>query len=335
MTRLLPSRITRRRVLTILGGFPCALASGRAKAERPSLRRFVWRGTALGATAEIFLYHAEQRVAAAAVQAAQAEIDRLEAEFSLFRTDSALSRLNRRGYLSAPSLDFRHLIREALRWSELTDGAFDITVQPLWRLYADHFITGRLSGKGPDPQAIARVLSVVNHKMLDMAPTRITLAPGMAVTLNGIAQGYITDRVADLLRERGWSNVLVGLGEYRAVGRRGDGQPWNVGIPEAGSADRLSMTIQIVNRAVATSSGSGLTFEASGFHHHLFSTATGLSANTYASITVVADRATTADALSTSLFVLPPTEAQALVTRVGSVEAWLTHADRHVQYVTS
>jgi len=129
---------TRRRVIAILAaGAGATLAPGLAGFAQA--RRFEWTGTAMGAEARIILYHTDRRQAEAAVGAAVAEIDRLEDQFSLYRTDSALSRLNRTGRLDAPSRDMRRLLAQCRRFGDLTGGAFDVTVQPLWRLYADHF----------------------------------------------------------------------------------------------------------------------------------------------------------------------------------------------------
>ena len=139
------------------------------------------------------------------------------------------------------------------------------------------------------------------------------LRPGMAVTLNGIAQGYITDRVAELLRAAGFASVLVQLGETVAGAPRSEGRPWRVGIPDPFAPDRVLETLDAVEVAIATSSGRATRFDAAGRHHHLFDPATGRSADRYASVTVVAARATTADALSTALAVASPAAAPHLL----------------------
>ncbi|MBK8907061.1 MAG: FAD:protein FMN transferase [Rhodospirillales bacterium] len=326
MTVRKPTTLSRRRALTVIAGGAAALWASNGAAALPGLsRRFVWRGTALGAEAEIILYHRERAAAEAAVRAAQAEIDRLEAEFSLFRGDSAVCRLNRDGRLDAPSMDMLRLLDESRRWSARSGGAFDISVQPLWRLYAEHFLR-RTGAEDPPPAAVARALALVDYRKIAVAPDRVTLAPGMAVTFNGIAQGYITDRVADLLRDHGWTHVLVGLGEWRALGPRGDSAPWTVGIPAAAASGGPG-TIPLIDGALATSAGSRLAFDATGRRQHLLSPATGASPAVYASITVQASRATTADALSTALYVAPPEAATALLSRVPGARAWLTLAD--------
>ncbi|HEY5597797.1 MAG TPA: FAD:protein FMN transferase, partial [Kiloniellales bacterium] len=188
-------RIGRRRAITILAAGAGATLLPRASwPDAPS--RFEWRGRALGAPARLVLYDRDRAEAAAAVGACVAEMERLENEFSLYRPDSALSRLNRQGRLDAPSHDMRRLLLESRRFGALSHGAFDVTVQPLWRLYAAHFAANPAATDGPPQAALEAVLELVDYRRLHIAEDHIAVPPGMSVTLNGIAQGYITDRVA-------------------------------------------------------------------------------------------------------------------------------------------
>ena len=81
------------------------------------------------------------------------------------------------------------------------------------------------------------------------------LRHGAAITLNGIAQGYVTDRVVDVLRARGLSTTLVNMGEIRALGARADGTPWRVGLADPDKPGALTETVDLVDRAVATTAG--------------------------------------------------------------------------------
>ncbi len=125
--------------------------------------------------------------------------------------------------------------------------------------------------------------------------------PGMAVTLNGIAQGYITDRVADLLGRGGLDSVLVDLGETRALGDHPAGRKWRVGLADPRDPDRVDRAVDLSNLAVATSAGHATRFDTAGRRHHLFDPRTGRSATGYLGVSVVARTATAADALSTGL----------------------------------
>jgi thiamine biosynthesis lipoprotein len=292
--------------------------------------RFAWRGRALGAEAGLILAHGDQAAARRAAALCLAEIARLERIFSLFDPESEICRLNRDGRLPAPSHDLRVVLAEALRISRLSGGAFDVTVQPLWRLYAQHFARHR---RAPGARDIAAARALVDYRAIDLDQGAVRLArPAMAVTLNGIAQGYITDRAADLLRDEGFTRVLVQLGETRALNHPEDGSAWRVAVPDLrdgdprGGAATLAV-LDLENGALATSSALGTRFEPSGRHHHLLDPASGRSAPGYLSVTVQSRRATVADALSTALAVAPPNAAEKILQAVRKVEALLIMAD--------
>jgi thiamine biosynthesis lipoprotein len=314
-------RVTRRRVLTLIGaagGLP--LIAGRASRGDPPV--FEWRGQALGAEAQLLLAHPDAAEARLAAARCVAEIARLERVFSLFDPASELSRLNRDGRLAAPSHDLRVLLAEARRFGALSNGAFDVTVQPLWRLAAAHFARPGHDPEGPSDWQVAAARALVDYRNVDLARGRIAFRqPGMGVTLNGIAQGYITDRATDLLRESGFDNVLVQLGETRALGRPAPDRPWRVAVPDPLGAHDDQGNLDLVNRAVAVSSGTAARFDTAGRHHHLFDPATGASAARTLAVTVIAGRATTADALSTALSVAPPEAGEGLLRAAGAGRA--------------
>lgn len=271
------------------------------------------------------LYHPDPEEGRRLIAAAIAEVRRLEQIFSLYRSDSALSVLNRQGALDSPPMELVRLLSEARRYSEITGGAFDVTVQPLWTLYADHFSRKNADPAGPSTAAVRQVLALVDYRAIELEPRRISFTrPGMAITLNGIAQGFITDRVADLLRAGGLENVLVDLGEIRASGSHPDGCPWTAGIKDPFEPDRIARSVEIGNRALATSGGYGMRFDAEGRHHHLFDPHRGRSSDLYASVSVIAPTATEADALSTAFASLRPGELTALAGRLPDVVAILT-----------
>ena len=290
---------------------PFAPRAGRA--EVSALR--VWRGSALGADACIQLHHPD---AERLLGVCLAEIERLEAVFSLYRPDSALVRLNRAGELAEPPFDLVRLLSESAGFSALTDGAFDPTVQPLWQLYAGHFATPGADPKGPPESAVREALARVGWQGVVVEAGRIGFArPGMALTLNGIAQGYITDRVIERLRAAGVERVLADLGETRTLGRHPDGAPWRIGLEDPRHRGQITRTLDLENRALSSSGGYGTVFEPSGRFNHLFDPATGRCAERWPAVSVVADTATTADALSTAFCFLSQDRMRAVLARVG------------------
>src|SRR5579872_926347 len=131
---------TRRRALRIvagLAGLPLTIAGARALA--PKHQFFSWHGDVLGAVSELTLWHSDAAFARTTILKVRGEIQRFEQIFSLYRSDSEISRLNRTGRLTRPSRELTDLIEKSRRLSMLSGGAFDISVQPLWRLYEAHF----------------------------------------------------------------------------------------------------------------------------------------------------------------------------------------------------
>jgi FAD:protein FMN transferase len=290
------TRPTRRRFIAIsaamagVGALPGAtLASNPAPVA-------TWRGLALGAGASITLAGLDQAQAAPLFEAVTAELTRLEDIFSLFRANSALSRLNRDGELAAPPAEMLEILSLANALNTHTGGAFDPTVQPLWTLYAKAAVRGQT----PDAAQITAARARTGWRFVRYDAARIALArPGMGLTLNGIAQGYITDRIAGLLRTAGLQNVLVDMGEIRALGQRPGGGAWRVGLadPAGGVLDR---PVSLSGRALATSAPGATVLDAAGRIGHIFDPRTGQPGGVWRQVSVSADRAALADGLATA-----------------------------------
>lgn len=274
-----PRPLTRRRFLTI---------SAMALALPARAEPIRWQAQAMGAQAEVTL-HAPAPLAEQAIQAVQQEIARGEALFSLYDSASALVRLNRDGRLPNPDPTFCTLLRQCDKAHHLTGGAFDPTVQPLWQALAT----------GGDTDA-ARTL--IGWPRVSISADQITLAPGQALSLNGIAQGYVTDRVAARLRTLGLGRVLVNIGEFSALGG-----PWHLGIadPEWG----LVATRTLTDRAIATSSSRATLV---GGHSHIL----GRTAPLWSSVSVETNSAALADALSTGFALMPENAIHTVLPRL-------------------
>ncbi len=321
--------LTRRqaiRIAAVAAGLPIAVAAMRVAAPQP--RFHSWEGEALGATASLTLWTANEREARSTIDRMLAEVRRLEGIFSLFRADSELSRLNAAGVLDAPSAELLAVLDESRRIAEASDGAFDPTVQPLWDLYAAHFQQHPDASDGPADDAVTAARALVDYRRIEMSPRRVRFgAAGMKVTLNGIAQGYITDRVAEILRNEGFDNVFVELGEVRALGSHPDGRPWQLGLVSARPPHAVDAGIAIADEAVSVSGGYGTTFDAAGRNHHIFDPATGRSAHRLLGATVIGPRAMTADGLSTALIVAGEARAMTILAAFPDMRAILTRND--------
>lgn len=309
-------RLTRRRFISITA----MLAAGgfMPPASRAALPPVIWRGRAMGADAQIILYHPQARIAEELLARCQALVASLENQLSLFQPDSALCRLNRDGALDGAPGALLDILRMASDMHQQTDGAFDISVQPLWKLYSAHFAQPNADPSGPPDLEIAAAAKCVDARAIHVQEDKIRFTrPGMAVTLNGIAQGYITDRVAALLYAAGMESVLLDLGEFRALGPHPSGRAWKIGIRDPQASWRMLDRVRLRQGAIATSGGYGTPFDASGRFHHLFDPASGQPARHYRSLTIHGPDAARADALSTGLSVLPLPQAKKMLDRLG------------------
>ena len=269
-----------------------------------------WKGIALGAEAQLTLVHLDRQQAEAVLQQCVAEIDRLESIFSLYREDSALMDLNRKGELQNSPPELFEVIAAAKEYGSQSDGLFDVTIQPLWQLYHQHFQQSQADPTGPDVSDINAALHKVDYRHINLSSDRITLQPGMAITLNGIAQGYITDRIAALLKTQGFENALINLGEYQAMGKHTAARDWKVGIPTPDQPWKISKELAIpAGKALATSGAYGTRWREKA--HHLLSPKTGYPVHTdHASVSVIADSAMQADALATICSLQSSAESQ-------------------------
>ncbi len=247
----------------------------------------VWQGTALGARATLRLAHPEAPEISARVAA---EISRLEDVFSLYRPDSALSQLNREGRLQAPPFEMLECLSLAGAVHAASEGRFDPTIQPLWASYAEASALGQM----PDEADLTRARARVGWDRVTLDPSGISMAPGMALTLNGIAQGYIADRVAGLLANEGLTDILIDTGEFRALGGHPAGGAWPVKLAAGGE-------VPLAARALATSAPLGTTFDEGATMGHILDPATGAPTRAnWREITISAPSAALADALSTA-----------------------------------
>jgi len=271
---------------------------------------------------QIVVSHGEQQKAEKAVEHLFQELNRIEALMSEFRPDSPVSRLNQAAGTGPQAVppELADLIRRGLDYGDLTRGAFDITwlaLRGIWR-FDDRF-------RPPSPEEVEQALSFVDYRRVELDGTRISLPPGYAVGLGGIAKGYAIDRAAAVLREHGFSHFLVeGGGDIFASGRKGS-RAWLVGVrdPRGGPSD-LVARLSIEDVAVVTSGDYERYRIVNGVrYHHIIDPRTGWPADGCRSVTILAKTAEQADALATGVFVLGPQEGLQLVERLAGVEAFI------------
>jgi len=275
-------------------------------------------GTALafGTIINIAVVHADEKLARRAINAALGAAQQVDRLMSIYHADSQVFRLNRDGVLRQPDPQLLAVLEQARGLSLLTDGAFDISVQPLWHAYSVAAARCTL----PDAQQQGRALALVDWRGVKSSMDRVELArPGMAITLNGLAQGYAADLALAAVRAHGIEHALLDTGEFAARGRK-HGQPWTLGVRAPRDPQALAATLRLDGRSMATSGDYEMAFTPDYLHHHIFDPKVGDSPPQLASVTVLAHSAMLADGLSTACMVLGADKAMALAARLPGVD---------------
>lgn len=309
----------RRTVLHVGLGLGAAAAAGlvAARTLSPVRHDLQWVSrtlSAMGTSMTLQVAHADATRALRALDAAVAEIRHIEDQMSLFRADSAICQFNRTGRLDHPHPDLLEIMRVAQRVSERSQGAFDVTVQPLWLAYDEAKNQGRL----PSAEAVLAARRQVDWRGLQVTDAVLRLErPGMGITLNGIAQGYAADKVKARLQSLGIAHALIDAGEWASLGRPAHAGDWMLGVASPRDAQRLLTGIAMQGRCVATSADDQCSFSADLVNHHIFDPHTGRSPVELSGVTVLAPTCVMADALTKVFFMAGFDRALPLARRWG------------------
>lgn len=251
-------------------------------------------------------------------------LDRLDQAMSTYREDSDVCRFGayRGGDWFAVSADTARVVAESLRVSELTGGAFDVTVDPLVRLWG--FGPRRETGEPPPEPAIAEARRKVGWRKLQARldpPALRKTSPEISVDLSAIAKGYAADAVAGCIEKLGATNYLVAIGgELKARGHGQQDRPWRVGVDKPLDDGRaIQRVIELKDSAISTSGDYRNFFTDAGHRYsHVIDPRTGRPAtHNLASVTIVQETSARADALATGLMVLGPDAGYALAVKRG------------------
>jgi thiamine biosynthesis lipoprotein len=272
---------------------------------------------AFGTTVSVSVVHEDALQAELAIGDALAAAHKVDRLMSVYNAASQVALLNEHGSLGSPDPHLLAVLAKARELSQLTRGAFDITVQPLWSAFRAAAQAGAVPGEA---ERLA-IRSRVGWQRVRASRESVSFAkPHMAITLNGLAQGYAADLAMAALRARGIRNALLDTGEFAAQGERPDHGHWTLGILDPRDRQAIAATLQLDGRCVATSGDYQAPFTPDFVHHHIFDPATGISPQELASVTVLAASAMQADGLSTAFMVLGARKAHALAARLPGVD---------------
>jgi len=303
--------MNRRQAIRILGA--TTLSGLSACRARPQLHHY--RAVAFGTDVDFQVHGIDLAEFQLLEKECTEALHQMEQLFSLYREDSLLSQLNRDDVLHDPPPLFRNLLTQALELGKQTSGLFDITVQPLWLWRMKWKNASLTKRKQMEGESWKETLDLINYRNVHMNDRHISLnKKGMALTFNGIAQGFATEHIRTLLHQHGVKHTLVNIGEYAALGQSPKGSHWELAIRSRG-IEKIPRRQLEGGRALAVSSGSGHTFDPENRYHHLFHPATGRNREASRTVIVTGPSATHADALSTAFAVCSKDEAKALKTQ--------------------
>jgi len=230
--------------------------------------------------------------------------------------------------------DVFYIVEQALRYAELSEGAFDPAVGPLTSLWGIGFDNQQV----PSQEEIDRVLPLINWKDIELDYENSTVflkRPGMALDLGAIAKGYAADEVSAIIKKAGIPRAIIDLGgNILLVGEKKDKTPWKVGIQDpAESRGSYIGTVQVKDDSVVTSGVYERFFTSGGTtYHHLFSPQNGYPArNDLLSVTIITGVSAAADALSTAVFVMGYEKGRALAESMDGVEAIFVFQDQSIR----
>ncbi|NQT11415.1 MAG: FAD:protein FMN transferase [Planctomycetes bacterium] len=317
--------------MTVLAAL-CLLAGGipAAPPDESAPARFEYSGVEMAVPVKMVLYAADEATAAAAADAAFARIRQLNGILSDYDPESELRRLcdsGGTGEAVGVGEELWYVLTRAQDLSQRSEGAFDVTVGPVVRLWR----RARRRHEMPSAERLEAARELVGHGLVRLDPKQraVELAkPGMRLDLGGIAKGYAADEALAVLRERGVGRALIDAGGDI---RLGDPPPnkrgWLIGVAPLERDARPSRYLWLSGVAIATSGDTWQYVEIDGQRYsHLVDPRTGLGLTDHSSVTVIAPNCITADSLASAASVLGPERGLKLIDDIPDAAALIVRA---------
>lgn len=284
----------------------------------------------MGTRVSLELWHPESVVAQDCSAKAFAEMRRIEALMSTYQAGSEISFINDNAAVNAVEIsdEMAQIIEKSLYFSEISNGAFDITYASVGYAYDYR------NSQQPSDESIAAKLPAIDYRHIEIADNRIRFRQsGVRIDLGGIAKGYAVDRAIDIVERCGISQAMISAGgDSRITGDRG-GRPWMLGIKHPRKPEGIALRLPLSESAISTSGDYERFFIEDGKRvHHIINPETGRSANKSWSATVIGPSAIATDALSTTIFILGAVKGLALIESLDGFDAIIIDSDGKVHY---
>lgn len=292
----------------------------------------------MGTFAHLKAIATDPKTAKRCVKTAFAELKKVDDLMSDYKIDSQISLVNRDAAerpVKVGNSTF-HVLQKSVEYSELSGGAFDITIAPLAQLWR----TAAESNSVPTDAELELARSKVGHEKLILDANEMTVrfaVDGMKLDLGGIAKGYAIDKAIEAMQAGGAIGGMVDVGgDIRCFGSPPRGKnTWRIGLQNptepdsdeqtlAGATGQILMVLKFNNAAVATSGGYRRFVLIEGKRYsHIINRYTATSAESLSSVTVISQSALDADALATAVSVMGHEKGLALIEKIPNTEAIL------------
>jgi len=300
--------------------------------EGEELQLFQQTRSIMDTTVTIAVYSPDENEAEQAIGNTFEEIEKVDSLMSPSKEESQLNLLNKEAKLQGTDPAFIYVLERSIYYSEISGGAFDISIQPVLDLWKSKFSPGG-SYKPPTPEELNETLELVNYSKIRIEDGNVTLQPGMKMAVGGIAKGYSVDMAIESLEADGIENAFVNAGgDGKYIGQKPDGTAWVVGLQNPDKNEEYVTAIRAENVAVATSGNYERYFNESAKVSHISDPRTGYPSTSLISSTVIAKNAIDADAFATAVFVLGEEEGLKMIETVEGVECMIITEDRRLVY---
>ena len=296
---------------------------------KPTLQRYEKNLEKMGTYVNIIIYADKDKDSQKILDLGFAKIDELSKIASNYDKESSVTKLNNEGFIENAPAELVEIIKLSKDYNKITMGAFDITIDPILTLWSEGLWK---ESKEIQQEKVLETLNFVGSDKISIDGSNIKFEKeGMSVTLGGIAKGYIVDKVIETLKSQGINNALVNAGgDIAALGSKPDGGLWNVSLENPDNTSEKIVEFAFAGKSIATSGNYYRYFDPKKEVAHIIDPKTGYTADKCISATIIAENATIADILATSVFVLGPQDGISLVDSLDNVEAFIIDTERNI-----
>ena len=317
--------------------------------QKQELKLFKKAVLSMGTVFEVSIYTADKYIAEKVFNDIVQEINRLDYLMSNYKKESVLSKLNKNATTEPADCnnELAYVIEQSIQYSDITDGAFDITIGPLMKMWGFYKKQGRIPGK----EELESVLESVSYKNIiieekvikSLSKNPVTVKTvffkntGTQIDLGGIGKGYAVDMATRVLKQNGINSALINFaGNIYTMGTPPGKDSWVIGLQHPRESEGLLGLFEIKDKAVSTSGDYEKFFTIEGKRYsHIIDPRTGYPVKDIVSVTIVTDNATRADALSTGVFVLGLEKGMTLIEKLPDVEGIIIYEDADSKLLTN